>query len=579
VTRRTIVATLLFLPLMISLFTYGLAGAGTITVNPNGPAIACHLAFTTTSGGSWTNGTINVTGDCNSVYLKQIGTAATGNTCGNFEDCGNTASDPITANEIVANYWTGTHELQVAVKVGGTAETDTSLSGFSSSCGWNTGDVAINDTSPTTNDGWITDSTATTALDASLPTTAGTVSSGTDEDICTTSGTSLAVWVNVQDTGTTNTGTAAYLMQSNSWCGSESDTATGGNAVCATSPSMSDVGSYPGWEGTLAPTSNDDAPAGCDLLDITGNESGPTQVAGTEYPYTLDFAGTVDDIVATDTSETSTTNNVQGKTFDTPYLQDIDPGPGLTTSQTISYMAATGDVVNPDFWCYSGGVWYNWGTISSNDASGLQYEPPNTGGGDTTASCWAGSWSITDIGTDLLNLGKDFDCVLLNLFEPTTCTGSNTGTSCVNWSAFNTSLQTRIPTAYVVESFTAATTLYNGITTAMSDGACDAPLIDPWNGDTTGVGRYLASYQLQLPAPSDLGCSGANSSTVGNLFGWRPWILDFEIFGVWMTTAAILWRMSPWHRQGDGIEIVESFGGLNIWGDYIPTHQTNEGSD
>ena len=209
----------------------------------------------------------------------------------------------------------------------------------------------------------------------------------------------------------------------------------------------------------------------------------------------------------------------------------------------------------------------------------------NTGGGAGTGSggtfslgkCFDYPFSITDVGEDMSSTLHTGQCILQWLFEPQIC-GSTVTFDCVQWPTFDATLKTQIPTAYVVESFTAATTLYNGITTALGDGACDAPAIYPW-ASTTGTFHFLSTYGVTMPVPSDLGCSGPNSSTVGNIFGWRPWIYDFEVFSVYLTLTAILWRMSPWHRNGDGIEIIESFGGLNIWGDYIPTHQTNEGSD
>jgi hypothetical protein len=417
------VAALAVLVGSVVLFVTG-AGAGTVSTNPNSAGIACHLAFSTTSGAAWTNGTIGVQGDCNSPNLLQFGTPTTTG-CLNAT-CGYNAGDPITSNLIAAYYWTGAHEIEV--KIG----TSVSAIAFNNNevqyCGFNQGDVAINDT-PTsipTGGSFYTeqDSAATASLQAHLPSGAGTyipaISTPLEPvEACTTSGTTLGVYVEVEDVGTTNGGTAAYLYQNNGAC---EQAPTGYATYCTSLSGAGFGGAYaPGgvwFNGTLATTSNDDVPAACGLTSITGNESGPAQVAGQEYPYTVDFSGEVDDIVATDTSETSVTENVQGKVLDVPFLQDIDPGPGLTTSQTINYMAATGDVVNPTFWCYAEGVWYDWGSISSIDTSGLQYVPPNSGPPDTTVSCWAGSWSITDIGTDLLNVGKDFECVLQLLFEP-----------------------------------------------------------------------------------------------------------------------------------------------------------------
>ena len=124
------------------------------------------------------------------------------------------------------------------------------------------------------------------------------------------------------------------------------------------------------------------------------------------------------------------------------------------------------------------------------------------------------------------------------------------------------------------------TTMYDGVNTQLGTSACDTPTIDPWAGKT-GTFAALSSLSFQIPGPSTDGCSMASATYVGDMSSWITFLIDFMTFGVWMAAAAILWKMMPWHRPGDGIEIVEQFGGLSdhYMENGVEVYQTNEGSD
>lgn len=586
-TRRTRALLLLALPLVatIALFVPD-AGASTITVNPNNPGISCHLAFSSTTS-DWATGTITVQGDCNSPNMLQTGLGGSyqGSACIQYATCAYSSADPVTAQFIAFLYWTGTEEIEGYIAA---IPTSSAANQYTTGCGFNEGDVAINDTPTTTyGGGWDTeeDTTATAALDASPPTLAGTYqnldsSLGGNVYECTTNGSDLKIIVGVgNDTEAGDLGTASYLVLNNSECQSDYYV-TDSTDHCVDVPYWGNRG----FEGPLSLTTNDDVPAACTLVSITGNTAQPVQQSGVSYGYSIQFGGNADYIIAADDEDTNTADEqtIEGKTFEIPYLKDVDPGPSLTAPQTIDYQAAIGDTVNPHFWCYANDQWYDWGTLNNDLGLNPPVPAPNTGTSPDGDCFAADGWVWDDPVTWVTGALHDGECILEALFVPSICTDNQTNVaSCVNWPGFENALKTKVPTAYAWQSITAASTLITGVNTELGTGSCDTPTIAPWNGDTTGVGKYLASLSVTIPSPSDLGCSGPNSSTVGNLFGARLFIWYALAIGIWMSTVAILWRLLPWHRRGDGIQIIEQFGGLSdhIMENGVEVYQTNEGSD
>lgn len=324
---------------------------------------------------------------------------------------------------------------------------------------------------------------------------------------------------------------------------------------------------------------------GCQFSTATGDLTKPTSDGTSFYPYTIDFTGSADAIVLVDDASTdATTTTLYGKSFTSDSAFDLGNGAGTVSSpDTFQFTPQSGDVVNPHMWCHTGGsgttgTWVDWGLLSSFEAT-QGYTPPANGPAGIGACLDATGFSWDHPSTWVIGGLKDAACVAKWAFEPTMCNDAITA-SCVNYTSTLSDLNTRIPTAYISQTVSAMTTMYTGVNAAMSDGACAAPNIDPWHS-VTGPLASLSNFHFQLPAPADLGCTGPNDATVGELFGYRTFLLDLFTFGIWMSTAAILWRMTPWHRAGDGIEIVEQFGGLSdhFMENGVEVRQTNEGSD
>ena len=317
-TRRIAVALLLLLPIAIGLGTETTANATTITTNPNNTILACHLAFTSTSG-TWATGSITVDGDCNSTALLAgyaPGTLESG--CVSYWYCSDSTSYDVSANAIFFYWWQGTYEIQGYIIAQETAPRPGSAAWDSTNvnfCGfYGNGDVAVDDTPTSTTNEIISgipqadDTAASTAL-------RGDVAS--DAECSSAQKAGMQVYVGVNNAGTTNYGTSSALWTNNGYCSAHYPAIAG----CS-----DPTGLGLGLVGTLAPTSNDDVAPDCDLVSVTGNASEPTQAAGISYDYSVTFGGAADYIVAIDDAYTGTATTIKGKSFDLANIADVDPG-------------------------------------------------------------------------------------------------------------------------------------------------------------------------------------------------------------------------------------------------------------
>lgn len=263
--------------------------------------------------------------------------------------------------------------------------------------------------------------------------------------------------------------------------------------------------------------------------------------------------------------------------------------------QTMTVPIKNGSSVNPIFWCYkttlSGGSWVDWGNYTAdgvNPSGGAcnTFCPPAASSGSTDNSgsggngfslseCYANaattfSWNII---ADALDFAKGTlaltNCLLQYLFIP----GS------INFATESGNLQERIPFVYVTDAVNAVQTLNSGLSSAIATGACSPPTISPFSEESTGILSRL-NWTISMPAPTDLGCTNnVENADAGNLFGARDFIRTVLTIGIWASTAGIIWKMLPWARPGDPVDIISAFAAPGDGGNLIPTFQTNEGSD
>lgn len=416
------------------------ASAGTV-YNPNPPSagVSCDLAFSTTS--SWANGSISVKGTCGGPALPQNLAPAQGSAgCMSGPDpfwCAYDTSEPLTVMAIAAWYWNGTVEINF-MAMEATKSPSSTGNGPGNSCGFNSSSIDFNSSGLGSPYGFqrpnVQDPTATAQLQNSLPQAGSYESTPFDPIRACDTGSSAAVWVGVS-TSSTNSGSGMAYLQNNGWC----NAGYTGNGECNTGAhsgyTISGVTGGLWLDGTFSPTSTWSGGASpCTLYSVTGDGSEPVQQASSSTPYTLSFSS-ADAIVAVDDAYTTGSPvDVYGKSFVLPGLEDMKAGGNLSSPGIISFQAAVGDVVNPDFWCYStSGGWVQWGTFGSIQSSGGTCTGSNcgaggggpgspgsgTGGPFSLGSCLDGTgFSWTDPTTWVLGGIKDMGCVLQWLFEP-----------------------------------------------------------------------------------------------------------------------------------------------------------------
>lgn len=510
---------LLVLQFWLAPYDVGPAGAATQTANPN-TAITCHESWSGT-GSTWVASSISVTGDCDGSALVQTLSPSSGSSCEATYNCAHSSSDPVTAGVITSYYWNGTQEWALFEWVAATSSSGYFTYADGSSCGFNQLDLEIGP-SGMSSTARTEDTTATASWSPNPPSVAGTVisTSGANVAACVTSSAGEGVYDDVQLVGTTDLGDVVGVWMNNGYCEYLSSPST-----CSTAyPSeFVDLNNTDLLRGALVTTSNDAVAANCTLISVTGPANEPTQVSGQSYDYTVSFAGDVDDIVALDDADTSgSATTILGKSFILPALADFDPGPALDDPQTLSYSAVAGDVVNPDFWCYSSTTgWVQWGDYS---AIGNLNNTTNTNGGGGSGSGSGGSFdlgtcfsysgfSVTDPGTWVTGVLKDGECVLQWLFVPSSASvnsvektfGLQSSNSCsggvgiVTWMGCVAAGAVSIPSADVAD-----------VKSAVDAGGCSDSLFG-----SSGSLHLLAVNRVAAPSGSIGMCDVLDAATTG----------------------------------------------------------------
>jgi hypothetical protein len=345
----------------------------------------------------------------------------------------------------------------------------------------------------------------------------------------------------------------------------------------------------PYWFAGLTP------PAGepCQTVSITGpgipaTDPGYTYRAGQSYEFTVEYTGSADQLMIDPYDGASTASSTW---FGQRYHTDatIEPAgsvpvagaPGEYTSTIQVIPTATGQW-SMGLYCESGGQVFVLGGTG-----------PSAGGSGAGAGCSGGQTSTpvgcsTDLSACLHGAGAG-----LSLTNPASWVGAGLdGMGCVlqwafvpgslNTGGFTAPITGHAPYTYIADGVSAVNTFLGSINGSLAGNVCDAPVIDVNFGTLSHVGSP-GHLHLGLPAPQSLGCTDAAASYassghgVGDLFGFRTLVRDVLAFGVWATAALVGWRMSPWSKPGDGVEMVAG-AGLNNDGDYVDTFWTNEGS-
>lgn len=219
-----------------------------------------------------------------------------------------------------------------------------------------------------------------------------------------------------------------------------------------------------------------------------------------------------------------------------------------------------------DLYCEdTSNAWYNLGAINTLITVAHNLLPAGT-------DCYAQIQLGWDPASWVVGAFQGMGCVITALFV--------TGVSNAS-SQLLTTVDSKAPISYLTDAVNASTTIVSAISTATTTGACSPPTFSPF-ANSTGYLHTLNYFKIAFPKPANICPSTIPSdTTAGELFGYRSYLWDFEAFGIWLATVAMLWRLLPWSRTGDGIQILEQFGGLSdhIMENGVEVYQTNEGSD
>lgn len=325
---------------------------------------------------------------------------------------------------------------------------------------------------------------------------------------------------------------------------------------------------------------------GCTLNNITGTAA---DVEG-DHEYTLNWANTNQSEVvfeydqyvsppSTEPSNYSDATTIDGKTFNIAFYK-------TTTGDTTNFennttgFSANGHAQSAEIWCYSTSAttWVDVGDLSTflTEGSGPTNNPSN-GSAIIDCSNFPGISLGFDIGTDIGNAVQWIACSAEWLFIPT------------SWNAIKPDLTGKPPFLWVTDLTNSVTTMYNGLTNGLSSNNCTAPSWHPFNALSTGIFAIpsVHNFTIALPSPTDAGCAATYvNENAGELFGYRTWLRDLELFGITLAFLATIWRLLPWSHNSDA-QIIDSyaaigeFRGLNIddWPNSTHVFQTNEGSD
>jgi hypothetical protein len=287
------------------------------------------------------------------------------------------------------------------------------------------------------------------------------------------------------------------------------------------------------------------------------------------------------------------------------YADTQDP-PAIAVSQVeVNWSQAqglAGSAPTPpttlDAWCYSLQTgWVNWGnleTIALAPGANLPgsgtaptqpvctqstiLDPCTTEGGSGTATGISTCLSSSGIGLNPSSwvpaAGHIGSCILQVLFVPS-------GTSA---SPLFQAITTKQPFSDIADALSAGTTLVSAVNNSITAGACSPPTIDPFSRSQGYLGTLTGKLNFALPVPADV-CGGhlpAYDTNVGEIFGYRNWLRAIEALGIWAATIGILWRMLPWARGNDGVEVITAIGqadGMTLYSDQSarPNDYTGKG--
>jgi hypothetical protein len=218
----------------------------------------------------------------------------------------------------------------------------------------------------------------------------------------------------------------------------------------------------------------------------------------------------------------------------------------------------------PEAWCDAGGgTWVDLGNVGAIITNSILPHPPSGGNGLVDCTNWPNFQVSLNIGTDLINTAQWGTCAIKWLFIPNNFTGANSMIS---------ELSNKVPISYVTDAVGAATTLASAVNTSTTVGECSAPSFAPFS-TSKGYLHTFASFEIALPVPGDVcGVSTPSYDTnVGEVFGYRSWFRLIIALAIWSSTVLILWRMMPWSRPGDGVEVVTAIGradGYTLYSDH-----------
>lgn len=337
------------------------------------------------------------------------------------------------------------------------------------------------------------------------------------------------------------------------------------------------------------------ADAPCTLVAVNGPTyqplpGGDTGVdAGTDSTYTFVVSGGADYIAVDPVDEPG---DVGGTGYGSSEDGDIDfGGIWVGADSGFAHVGSNGEAsvsftwayttVNPDpwFYCVDGGSAVQWG--DADDApTGSPADGTIPSGGSADVDCYATDGMELDHPSTWISGGlHDLKCLLIALVVPE----NSAGQPAFPTSDLTSPFVSHVPFEWIYTAGTALHTIESGMTAGIAGGACDAPRIN-LPGHTllhTGGG----SFGVQLPTPTSLDCSGAPASYTesangaGDLFGFRSLIRTILALGVWLAVLLICWRMMPWSKSGDGVEVLTAGGTIEGFDQNgVEVMQTNERS-
>ncbi len=146
------------------------------------------------------------------------------------------------------------------------------------------------------------------------------------------------------------------------------------------------------------------ASAACTLQYASGYV-GDTSDGTTIFSFVVSFLGGASKIVALDdgAAASGTTSVIAGKSFFADQVNLVDNSP--TSPEALSITPASGDLVDPHLWCYTGTAWVDWGVSSTiagvtSPPGGVENLSPDQCG-DGGAFCFVSCFSST--GMSLYN--------------------------------------------------------------------------------------------------------------------------------------------------------------------------------